>query len=83
MPTGDSRARVTWTVSNGFFDEIGGEPMLGRMFIDSDYEEGRASILVLSHRAWAQRFGGDPGILGQPVILDACPLSFRAGRRGG
>ena len=60
----------TWTVSRGFFEAIGGEPMLGRTFADTDYVEDGASIVVLSHRAWTQRFASDPGIIGTPVTLD-------------
>lgn len=59
----------TWTVSQGFFQAIGGEAMIGRTFTDDDYDTG-ASLVVLGHRAWVNRFEGDPAILGTTLTLD-------------
>ena len=64
----------TWTVTRGFFDAIGGEPLLGRTFTDEDYDDG-AAIVILSHRSWSNRFSADPGILGQPLALDGQALT--------
>jgi putative ABC transport system permease protein len=59
----------TWTVSRGFFDAIGAEAMLGRVFDDTDYDEG-GSVVVLSHRAWTNRFSADPAMIGRSLALD-------------
>jgi putative ABC transport system permease protein len=48
------------------FDLLGVEPALGRAF----HEGGSGEEVVLSHALWARRFGGDPAIVGQPLILD-------------
>lgn len=65
----------TWTVSRGFFDAIGAEALLGRTFTDADYDEGGSAIVVMSHRAWVNRFSSDPGILGTPLALDGQSLT--------
>lgn len=52
-------------VSGGYFDVLKAEPLLGRALRPSDDATGAAPVAVLSHRAWQQRFGGDPQILGR------------------
>jgi len=41
----------------------------GTLFGD-DLEAGGAPTIVLNHRYWQRRFGGDPGIVGQIVTLN-------------
>ena len=60
----------SWLVSDGFFDAIGAEVHLGRAFLPAEYAEGRDAVVLLSHRTWQARFGGDPGIVGRELILD-------------
>ncbi len=60
----------TWAVSRGFFEAIGGRAHIGRTITDTDYDEGVASIVVLSHREWVNRFDSDPGIVGSTLTLD-------------
>jgi putative ABC transport system permease protein len=67
---GRAESLRTWSVTQGFFEAIGAEPILGRTFTDADYAEAGSSIVVLGHRAWTNRFGSDPAIVGQPLTLD-------------
>lgn len=60
----------TWAVGRGFFEAIGGQPLLGRTFTETDHDEGGAGIVVVSHRTWLNRFGADPAVLGQSLALD-------------
>jgi putative ABC transport system permease protein len=72
-------------VSAELFDLLGVPAALGRTFKADDDEPGRDRILVMSHGLWQRRFGGDPSIVGQPVVLDGeshivvgvMPPSFR------
>ena len=60
-------------VSANFFSLLGVQPQLGRTFSE---EEGRPEgrpVVMLSHAMWRSRFGADPGIIGQAVILDTTP----------
>jgi predicted permease len=48
-------------------------PMLGRAFAAADDREGATGTVLLSDGLWRARFGGDPDIVGQTVILDDEP----------
>ncbi|MBT8488806.1 MAG: ABC transporter permease, partial [Gemmatimonadetes bacterium] len=62
-----------WVVSAGFFDALGAQPSAGRLFSDDEYLEGNEAVVMLSHGTWLARFGGDPSILGQELVLDDLP----------
>src|SRR5262245_11546066 len=73
-------ARVTWN----FFDTLGVPPLLGKGFEVADELQSTPS-LVLSHRLWQSRFGGDPAVIGKQVrtaggsatIVGVMPSHFR------
>ena len=52
-------------VSHDFFKVLGIGPLLGRTFVAADDAAGAEAVLVLSHRYWQTRFGGDPSIVGR------------------
>ena len=56
-------------VSGDFFAVLGAEPVLGRTLYAEDDVRGAAPVLVLSHRAWRERFGGAPDVLGRRVFM--------------
>jgi len=59
-------SRVTWN----FFRTLGVQPLLGTGFEESVETAGFTpglSNVVLSHRLWQTRFGGDPGIVGRRI----------------
>ena len=64
---GEPETFRSWAVSAGFFDVLGSAPLLGRTFASEDHDTGSAPVVVLSHRAWARRFGKDPGVVGRTV----------------
>src|SRR5206468_4715989 len=53
---------------------LGARPALGRVFTAADDEEGAPGTLLLSDGLWKGRFGGDPGVVGQKVLLDGEPF---------
>jgi predicted permease len=60
-------------VSTNFFQLIGVNPERGRGFNAEEEQVGRDRVVVLSHRLWRRRFGGDPGILGKSISLNEEP----------
>lgn len=56
-------------VSGNFFEVLGASPGTGRTLRLEDERATAAPPLVLSHRAWVDRFGSDPSVVGKTVPL--------------
>jgi predicted permease len=60
--------------SHQFLDVLGVRPILGRGFIPEDDRPGGANdVVLLTEELWRTRFGGDPAIVNQTIILDETP----------
>ena len=57
-------------VSAEFFSVLGARPELGHAFYPGDDDAGRDNYVILSHSLWQQRFGANPSILGQSIVLE-------------
>ena len=57
-------AMGTW-VTQGYMEGFGVRPALGRIFTPDDFQEGRPSVAIVSHRLWQTRFGSDPNVVGR------------------
>lgn len=62
-------------VSASFFTVFRVKPQLGRVMSVEENEPDKAMVAVLSHTTWQNRFGGDPGIIGQRIQLDSRPFT--------
>ncbi|MFY9608146.1 MAG: ABC transporter permease [Blastocatellia bacterium] len=60
-------------VSEEYFAVMGVEPQIGRTFSADDYNPNSPRTLVISDSLWQRKFGGDPGMLEQPVFLNGRP----------
>ncbi len=74
-------------VSGNYFRVLGVDAALGRVLTpDDDGAAGTNPVCVISYRLWQERFGGDPQILGRPILLNAMPFQIvgvtRAGFQG-
>jgi putative ABC transport system permease protein len=54
-------------VSGNFFELLGARPALGRLLHSADDAPGLRHAVVLSYRAWREKFGADSSILGKDV----------------
>ena len=64
-------------VSGTYFDVLGVQAALGRVFnAADDRTPGGHSVAVISHGYWLRRFGGDPAIIGQPIVVNGHPLTI-------
>jgi predicted permease len=61
--------------SAGLFPSLGVSPMLGRVFTADEDRVGYEHEVVLSHRLWRERFGGDPAIVDRTVNLNGTPYT--------
>jgi putative ABC transport system permease protein len=60
-------------VSGDLFETLGTQPLLGRVVREDEEQPGAPKVLVLSHRFWRARFGGDASVVGRTVKLDDQP----------
>jgi macrolide transport system ATP-binding/permease protein len=60
-------------VSDGFFRTLGVVPAMGRDFFAGEDLPSAPRTVILSYGAWQKRYGGDPNVVGQTVILDRIP----------
>ncbi len=56
-------------VSDDFFNVFGVKPLLGRTILPEENVLRANRVIVLSHRLWQRRFGGDPSIVGKALML--------------
>jgi predicted permease len=57
-------------ISANLFSTLGVEPHRGRTFGPDETLLGNHRVLVISHRYWQNRFGGDAHIIGRTVRVD-------------
>jgi predicted permease len=63
-------------VSANYFDVLGVEPHLGRMFLpEEDGVPGGSPVVVLGYGLWQRRFNGDAGVIGRSVTINNQPLT--------
>ncbi len=63
-------------LSASVLEALGVQPALGRPFQPADDEEGAPLTVLLSHRLWSERMGGDPGTLGRSIEIGERPHSI-------
>ena len=68
--SGDAERVTSSEISPNLFAILGVHPAIGRLFLPSDDERGRAPVALISHRLWERRFGGDSTLVGRTVTLD-------------
>ncbi len=57
------------SVSPALFPLLRARPRLGRLFTEEEARMGADRVVLLSHRAWATRFGSDPEVVGSVLTL--------------
>ena len=63
-------------VSGNYFDVLGVQPTLGRLFVASDDVAPEANpLVVLSFDYWQRRFGRDPKIVNQSISINSHPFT--------
>ncbi len=66
---GDAEEVPRVAVTLGVLEALGVQPLLGRWFGAGDV--GGGTQVILSHGYWQRRFGGDPGVVGRTLTLNA------------
>ncbi|MGE0130009.1 MAG: ABC transporter permease [Blastocatellales bacterium] len=56
-------------VTGNIFSVLGADAMLGRTLAEEETWAGKHTVVVLSYGLWQRRFGADPKIVGQKIML--------------
>jgi putative ABC transport system permease protein len=80
--TGDRTDRISGVlVSGNYFGVLGVRPALGTLIGEDDDtvpDQGgaRGAVAVLSHGFWMRQFGGQPGAIGESIVLNSRPFTI-------
>ena len=61
--------------SHDLFAVLALQPILGRLYDESEDQPGGADVVVLGHGFWQSHFGGREDVLGQATLLDGVPYA--------
>jgi predicted permease len=71
---GEPQAILGVMVAGNFFETLGVQPALGRLFTKEECQKGGRAGALLSYAFWQGQFAGDPHIVGQAIILNKNPV---------
>jgi putative ABC transport system permease protein len=71
LPEGVRAASFSWNL----LPTLGARPALGRNFTAADDQLSANGTVLLSWGLWKRRFGGNPSIVNQTILLDAKPYT--------
>ncbi len=67
---GDAAHVAAAITSANFFTVLRAQPVLGRVYAESECSPGHDAVVLLNFGFWQRRFGSDPMVLGRTVRLD-------------
>ncbi len=78
IKTDDNRSSRTWghLVTPNYFDVFQTGARMGRTFGTAESTAGAPASLVVSHRFWQGRLGGDPNIIGSTLRINGYPATI-------
>jgi putative ABC transport system permease protein len=62
-------------VSHGLFEILRVSPLMGRTITAEEDRPQNDDVVLIGYGLWQRRFGGDPALLGQKVLLNARPYT--------
>lgn len=69
-PGGEPERLQGTSVTANFFQLLEVEPAAGRLLTPEDLETSGDQTVMISHRLWQRRFGGDPAVVGKTVVVE-------------
>jgi predicted permease len=62
-------------VTRNFFQVLGIQPLLGRLFMPDDARKGSHPVALLANAYWKREFAADPGVVGKAIDLNGQPVT--------
>jgi predicted permease len=63
-------------VTANTFGVLGARPVIGRDFVPDDDQPGAASVALIGHKVWVNRYGSNPSVIGRTVRLNDVPTTI-------
>src|SRR3984885_3000118 len=73
---GEPQSATGIEVIGNFFQVLGVQPALGRLFSAEESQGGAHPITVLSNAYWRRQFASDPAIVGKAIELNGTPITI-------
>jgi predicted permease len=70
-----AQSQRTEFVSGNYFAMFGIGPFAGRVIAPSDDHKGAQPVAVISYRAWRQKYGSDPSVVGGSFTMNGQPFT--------
>ncbi|MDX2149591.1 MAG: ABC transporter permease [Bryobacteraceae bacterium] len=71
-----AEAATAELVSGNYYEVLGVKPHIGRLLTrEDDVTPGAHPVIVISHNYWQRRFGGDAGVVGKTIRVNAYPVT--------
>jgi predicted permease len=71
---GVSEAASAQVVSGNYYVALGVPAIHGRLLTEADDSAGAPAVAVMTYRYWQRRFGGNPVVIGQPLVINGSPV---------
>jgi putative ABC transport system permease protein len=68
--TGDPQLLEGLRASSGFFQTLGVQPVIGRVFTSNEDQRGFEHEVLIGYQLWQEKFGADPGVVGKTIDLN-------------
>ena len=62
--------------SGNYFEALGLQPAMGRLFVPADDMPNSSPVVVLSFNYWKRQFGSDPRVINQTLLINAHPFTI-------
>jgi putative ABC transport system permease protein len=73
---GDPEAVMTIRSTANLFSTLGVEPVVGRLFTQTEEARQAEPVVLLSESIWRRRYNADPNIQGRRIILNDLPYTI-------
>ena len=73
---GEPEPATSIEVIGNFFEVLGVQPAMGRLFTPDEARAGPHSIALLANAYWRRQFASDPAIVGKAIELNGTPITI-------
>ncbi|MEM7353509.1 MAG: ABC transporter permease [Acidobacteriota bacterium] len=73
---GEAEIASAFIASGSYFDVLGVTAAAGRLITAQDDEAGAPPVVVISHRYWQRRFGGDRDVIGKVLSVNGVAVTL-------